>query len=212
MRSAAEEIGSRFLGFPWAIITPLPPLKGRGYPVGVRRVFVSFVLAFAAGCGGSVNDGEIGVTVPRGLDAGGGRPSTLDAGPRGGAPGTGGATASGGTTYRDPSCPPVTSQPGNYQCDPFSLTSCGDGNRCAPYVEYADNCGTEKIGTMCTIAGPGVQGDDCTVVTCSAGYVCATGGIGFVCMKLCQPGQSSDACAPGLICSELDVSGFYVCD
>lgn len=181
----------------------------------MRSVFVGLTLPLgfvAIACGGSVDDAETGVTVPRDLDGGGGRPSAIDAAISGGATGTGGAGGSGGLTYHDPSCPPVTSQPGAYQCDPFSLTSCGDGNRCAPYVVYADDCGTEQVGTMCTIAGPGVQGDDCTMVDCSAGYVCATGGIGFQCMKLCQPEQGSNACPPGLICSELDVSGFYVCD
>lgn len=169
-------------------------------------------LAHLSGCGGSVDGGGTGVTVPKDLDAGsGGRGSGSGGAPAGGRSGSG-AGGSGGVSYRDPACPPVKSVPGVYECDPFSLVDCGAGNRCTPYVMYADDCGTEKIGTTCSVAGPGTQGDDCTLVTCAAGYVCATGGIGLRCVKLCKPELGSGACAPGLICVALDVAGFFVCD
>lgn len=178
-------------------------------------IFVSLAgLPSTAGCGGTVGDGQTAVTGP-GPDfgTGGGSTQVADASTPGSG-GSGGATSggTGGMTYRDPTCPPPTTTPGVYECDPFDLAACGAGNRCTPYVQYADDCGTEKIGTTCAVAGTGVQGDDCTKVTCAAGYVCATGGVGLECVKLCKPEGGAYACAPGLICSALDVDGFYVCD
>jgi hypothetical protein len=102
--------------------------------------------------------------------------------------------------------------PGTRDCDPFATFSeCGTGARCVPYVRYADQCQTEEIGTQCATAGPGRQGDDCSSVDCAEGFVCVTAGSGFKCAALCRLVQNGDTCQSGLICSPLDVDGFFVC-
>jgi hypothetical protein len=116
--------------------------------------------------------------------------------------------------YVDPGCVPAMKIQGSRQCDPFSTTQeadCGVGERCVPYVHYADQCKTEEIGTQCAPAGAGTQGDDCSVNDCAAGYVCVTGGTGFQCAALCQFRPNGDTCRNGLLCTPLDVDGYFVC-
>jgi hypothetical protein len=118
----------------------------------------------------------------------------------------------GGAPYVDPGCAPTTKIPGPRECDPYSTAaSCGPGGECIPHITYTDGCQAEVIGTVCTVAGPGVQGDDCSVDNCAAGYVCVSGGAGFQCARLCTIQGIKDDCPPGLICAPLDVDGFFVC-
>jgi len=173
-------------------------------------------LASAAACGGTVQNGDA-VT-------GGGSGSPGSAGEGGGASGYGGGFPLGGTTsvpdggglpdarYTDPGCAPANKVSGARDCDPFAtFGECGPGARCVPYVRYADQCQTEEIGTQCATAGPGRQGDDCSSVDCTEGFVCVTAGSGFKCAALCRLTQNGDTCQSGLICSPLDVDGFFVC-
>lgn len=114
--------------------------------------------------------------------------------------------------YRDPGCKPATKVQGRHECDVFTgQASCGFGSKCAPYVHYAMDCQTEEIGTECVVAGTGTQGDDCANDLCAAGFVCVTAGIGLQCAQLCQDALL-DGCPPGLLCVELDVDGFFVCE
>jgi hypothetical protein len=174
--------------------------------------------AFAGGvaCGGTVQNNDAitgGGSGAPGASGRGGATSSSD----GGSPGAGGSTSStdGGlddARYVDPGCPPAMKIEGVRICDPFATVSeCRPGDRCVPYVQYADLCQTEEIGTQCQPAGPGRQGDDCAAEDCAAGFVCATAGSGFKCAKLCQLVDDSDTCPSGLICSPLDVEGFFVC-
>jgi hypothetical protein len=116
--------------------------------------------------------------------------------------------------YIDPGCPPAMKIQGVHACDPFAPSpeaECGSGYRCAPYVQYADQCKTEEIGTQCERAGTGQQGHDCAMDECAAGFVCVTAGTGFQCAALCQLTPNGDTCQSGLICTPLDVDGFFVC-
>jgi hypothetical protein len=115
--------------------------------------------------------------------------------------------------YVDPGCPPAPKIQGPRACDPFASGNgqCGEGYRCVPVVQYADKCRTEEIGTECELAGNGRQGDDCSAEDCAAGFVCVTAGSGFQCAALCQLTGTGDTCTSGLICSPLDVDGFFVC-
>jgi hypothetical protein len=99
------------------------------------------------------------------------------------------------------------------ECDPFAgYTGCGAGERCTPFVQYAaTECQREVFGTMCVVAGTGVQGDDCTRTTCAEHHVCVTTGQGNQCVRLCTLTGGLDDCPPGLLCQPLDVDGFYIC-
>ncbi|HVU06002.1 MAG TPA: hypothetical protein VHE30_29835 [Polyangiaceae bacterium] len=160
-------------------------------------------------CGGQTKTEERGVVgtgaTPGDLTDGGGA-----SGAGGGIGGTGGLPADGGgTPYRDPGCPTETKQPGFVECDVAeSAATCSPGYHCVPTVTYGEKCHTEEIGTRCVPAGTATQGDDCTNADCAAGYVCVTGGTGFVCAKLCF---SQTDCPAGLLCSALDVDGYGVC-
>lgn len=113
--------------------------------------------------------------------------------------------------YRDPTCAPAVKIQGTRECDVFvGQSSCGPGEKCAPYVEYAMDCQSETIGTRCVAAGTAVQGDDCSNDVCAPGFVCVSAGIGLQCAELCHGTQVND-CPPGLLCGELDVDGFFVC-
>jgi hypothetical protein len=192
------------------------------YASGVRLHWLLFAgslaLVFSAACGGTTQNGDA-VT-------GGGSGSPGTAGSGGGASGNGSAFPFGGSSslpdggglpdarYTDPGCgsAPVKKVSGAHECDPFAAFSeCGLGARCIPYVRYADECQTEEIGTACASSGPGVQGDDCATVDCAEGFVCVTGGSGFKCAELCRLVPKGDTCHSGLICSPLDVDGFFVC-
>lgn len=113
--------------------------------------------------------------------------------------------------FEDPGCPDAPRVPGPRHCEPFeTFPGCGPGERCIPYVTYADDCGTEEFGTACVAEGPGRQGDECIHQSCSTGHVCVTTGEGSQCVTLCRLDFPGD-CPPGLLCSRLDVDGFYVC-
>jgi hypothetical protein len=101
---------------------------------------------------------------------------------------------------------------GVHECDPYQVTSgCGLGEKCSPYVVYADRCQSEETGTRCVFAGTGVQGDDCSSDACAAGFVCVSAGTGLQCARLCRLSGATDDCPPGLICGPLDVEGFSAC-
>lgn len=186
----------------------------RGARRGLRFSGGFLVLLLASACGGSTagEDTRAG-GAGAGTGAGGASPGSDGAIESGGAGGSAAdaAAGSGGSTYVDPGCPPVSRPEVTYECDPDSLLGCEPGYKCSPFVDYADQCGTEISGTACVPEGTGVQGSDCTTELCAAGYVCASGGTGLECVKLCKPGSSTDRCPPGLVCVALDVDGFYVC-
>lgn len=176
-------------------------------------------LLLLAGCGGGVETPTTGSQNTQGDDdstggVGGAEPAS-DGG--GGVPGSGGAaggpdSGAGGSTFVDPGCPERPPVQGMMECDPFAtVSSCGPGDRCVPYVEYADDCGTEEFGTRCSIAGAGVQGDECIEEPCSAGHVCVTTGEGTQCARLCRIVDGQHDCPPGLRCRSLDVEGFWTC-
>ena len=177
----------------------------------MRVLGCAALLLAAIGCGGSVDDSDAAESTPRGT---GGTAAPAEAG----SPSTGGAGGaprdSGGDTepFRDPGCPEVSRVPGVHACDPFSPigSSCGFAERCIPYVEYADDCGTEIFGTRCVPTGTGVQGDECNTAECGAGFVCVATGEGNQCSQLCDLTGLHD-CPPGLLCEPLDVDGSYVC-
>ena len=188
-----------------------------GVILGSVKLLGCLLPALAAlACGGLVGPDHIpdmGSGAAAGTSGSGGVASGADAAPEPGAgaePGAGGS----GTRYVDPGCPPAPKVQGPRECDPYSTTNtCGVGARCVPYVTYGDQCQSEEIGTRCAPAGTGVQGDDCANDgdSCAAGYVCASAGSGFRCARLCTLSGASDDCPPGLLCSALDVDGFFVC-
>ena len=195
--------------------------RERASLAGVRLrwplVRVSVALVGAVACGGNVQNGDAvtgGGNGATGSSTGGGATST-----DGGVLGQGGAssTTDGGLSdvrYVDPGCPPAMKIQGTHACDPFDPSpdmQCGAGYRCIPYVRYADKCHTEEIGTECQPSGTGVQGDDCSVADCAAGFVCVTAGTGFQCASLCRLLPNGDTCTSGLLCTPLDVDGFFVC-
>jgi hypothetical protein len=178
----------------------------------VRRLL--FVGPLVVACGGTVNGGGLSSSAaggPGAFDGGvvpGAGGATSDGGPSGSTP-----DASSGQPYRDPGCPQQTKIQGTKECDPGTQNGCFAGDECVPYVDYGRDCHTETVGTMCIVAGSGVQGDDCTdpSVGCAAGYVCATSGTGLRCAALCDGTSTVTGCPPGLICVDLDVDGYYVC-
>ncbi len=196
--------------------------RGSRYASAVRLKpeLVSFVgfagvaVAFVA-CGGTVQDGN--AVTSNGSGAASGAGGTSNARVDSGLVGAGGAFVSdAGLTdvrYVDPGCAPAMKVQGRHACNPFAQSDeeCGLGYRCVPYVRYANQCKTEEIGTECEVAGTGQQGDDCTVAECAAGFVCVTAGSGFQCAALCQLTATGDTCTSGLICTPLDVDGYYVC-
>jgi hypothetical protein len=183
----------------------------------VSFVAVASAVLVASACGGTVD-----------------RTGTASAGPGDDPPSTGGRSGSGGAfsggapqasggsatgsvpglpdaRYDDPGCKPTKKVEGRRECDTVAQTGCSSGERCVPYVDYGEECEAEEVGTRCEVAGEGRQGDDCTSELCAGGFVCVTGGAGFVCARLCRMSASGDECPPGLLCSPLDVDGFSVC-
>lgn len=185
----------------------------------VQWVLASSVSAalVAIACGGNAD--KTGSTsagpdpVPSGGAGGTGGGSREDGG--GSPPGSGGIGGSGSglpdARYEDPGCKPEKKIQGPRECDTVSQTGCSEGERCVPHVTYGANCESEEISTRCDIAGEGTQGDDCTFELCAGGFVCVTGGAGFVCARLCTMSIAGEECPPGLLCSPLDVDGFAVC-
>jgi hypothetical protein len=182
-------------------------------------------LVFACACGGSTarnpNDdpmstaGQVGTSGKGGSVSGG---SSSQAGTGGSA---GGRNLGGGGAGMDP--PPVTSgckpedlPPPIIECDPFGDNTCGPGAGCYPFVEHPEGsgCDAQSYGTRCVPAGFGTQGQLCGEEVgdwCAAGHVCVVGQrTGKRCAALCRPGVT-DQCSGGLICGDLDVSGFGVC-
>jgi hypothetical protein len=100
--------------------------------------------------------------------------------------------------------------------DPFVIDSCGPGYGCYPYVDHPEGngCDAQAYGTQCVPVGSGTQGAQCgeaSTDSCAAGFVCVVGQrAGKRCAALCRLGDSS-SCPGGLICGDLDVSGFGVC-
>jgi hypothetical protein len=182
------------------------------------RIFALW-LAFGlvSACGGTVGADSTSRT---GGGASGGANGVLGSGgaPGDAGPGTGGSVLhqEAGLTdarYVDPGCPPPMHVQGVHECDPYAPGACGSGRKCSPYVVYADGCQSEETGTRCVISGTRVQGEDCASDSsaCAEGFACVSAGTGFQCARLCQLNGATDDCPPGLICSPLDVDGFYVC-
>lgn len=189
--------------------------------IGVGCCFWALLLAPA--CGGSVahggadgdDDGGSSATAGKGGRSFGGSTSG-----RAGTNGVGGngASASGGTDDPPPvttACPPEELPPPDITCDPFDPASCGAGFGCYPYVDHPEGsgCDAQVYGTQCVPVGSGTQGSLCgeDVGFCAAGFVCVVGQrAGKRCAQLCKQGEPNQ-CGSGLLCGDLDVSGFGVC-
>ena len=178
-------------------------------------LFTAAIALSAAACGGTVLDGDATKSGGSGPPASGGFGGTSAS--SGGDVGSGGLDGreDGGlpdARYHDKGCKPAAKIQGPRECDPFVQDgTCAPGSGCLPYVRYADECQTEEVGTACTTVGTGVQGDDCSRGDCAAGFVCVTSGTGFQCAALCRLLGAGDTCSAGLICTPLDVDGFFVC-
>jgi hypothetical protein len=175
------------------------------------------------GCGGTVthgaDDGDAGSSAAGGR---GGRPSDGGGAPgRAGTAGVGGSAGSGSGGLAEPppidaGCPTEALPPPDITCDPFALDACGPGFGCHPYVDHpaGSGCDAQVYGTQCVPAGSGVQGSLCGDAagnSCAAGFVCVVGQrAGKRCAALCKLGEPNQ-CSGGLLCSDLDVSGFGVC-
>ncbi len=176
-------------------------------------------------CGGSVahggadgGEGGNGASAGNGGRAAGG--STSQAGRAGAGSGGGGGAGLGGTkptepTPVNPGCRDEELPAPDIICDPFDLTSCGPGFGCYPYVDHpgGSGCDAQVYGTLCVPAGGGVQGSLCGEGAdfCAAGFVCVVGQrAGKRCAQLCKLGEPNQ-CTGGLLCGDLDVSGFGVC-
>lgn len=190
-----------------------------GFGVGCCALAFGFIF----GCGGAVThsdgDGEepgAGASGPikpgRGGTAAGGSSSVA------GNPGRAGA---GGRPVGEPdpvdtACPIEELPPPSIECDPYRSDDCGAGAGCYPFVEHPEGkgCDAQIYGTVCLVAGIGTQGDLCGDDIndwCAPGFVCVVGQrAGKRCAALCEPGVVNQ-CAGGLICGDLDVSGFGVC-
>jgi hypothetical protein len=184
------------------------------------------VLALALGCGGPTShnpDGEPMSTAGQAGNVGaGGATGKGGSSSRAGTSGTSGSrNLGGGGAGMDP--PPVTTEckpedlpPPSVECDPFGVNTCGPGAACFPFVDHPEGsgCGAQNYGTRCAPTGVGTQGQLCGEEVgdwCAAGHVCVVGQrAGKRCAALCQPGVP-DQCSGGLICGDLDVSGFGVC-
>jgi hypothetical protein len=187
------------------------------------------LLGLFVGCGGAVEHG--GADEPTagsaagpsggGTSAGGMKAVAGAVGVSGA--GRGGALATGGTAGTvDPppvtdGCPTQDLPPPRLDCDPLSgFNQCGDGAGCYPFVQHpgGSGCDAQIYGTVCQPAGVGTQGARCGDDTgdwCAPGHVCVIGErAGKRCAALCRLGVVNQ-CGGGLLCGDLDVSGFGVC-
>jgi hypothetical protein len=170
----------------------------------------------AVACGGTVDKTGTTSVGPEEPFVTGGRSGSGGAfsggAPQGsGGSGTGSVPVLPDARYDDPGCKPSQKVEGPRECNTVTQSGCSSGERCVPYVDYGEKCEAEEVGTRCDLAGEATQGDDCTFEICASGFVCVTGGAGFVCARLCSMSASADECPPGLLCSPLDVDGFAVC-
>jgi hypothetical protein len=180
----------------------------------VRRVLtLGISLAALGGCGGTVDGGPTGEIGVRPAGGAGGRASFLPDAAAGGEGPTVLPDAGDNTTpYQDPGCPPETKIQGVNECQVGTPSvGCAPGDRCVPYVVYGERCRTEEVGTRCAVAGPAVQGDDCTSESCADGFVCVSAGSGFECAQICTNSGGKSNCPPGLLCMPLDVPDRFVC-
>jgi hypothetical protein len=183
----------------------------------------ALALGLFVGCGGAVthsgNDGEdpgAGASGPNKPGTGG-----SSAGGSSSVAGKPGRAGAGGQPLNEPdpvhtACPVEELPPPSIECDPFSSDDCGPGAGCYPFVEHPEGkgCDAQIYGTICLVAGAGTQGDLCGDDIgdwCAPGFVCVVGQrAGKRCAALCEPGAENQ-CSGGLICGDLDVSGFGVC-
>lgn len=184
---------------------------------------IALALGAVAGCGGSIEHGGPAVDAGSGQ---GGSSAQAGAGRGGSSSGRGGGgaasagTGQGGRVIVDPEpvdtgCPEQDPLPPDNRCDPFTAGSCAAGLACYPYVDHpeGDGCEQQRYGTVCAPSGAGVQGDLCgdEAGGCAPGFVCVVGQRpGKRCAALCRIGQPN-ACSGGLLCGDLDVSGFGAC-
>jgi hypothetical protein len=180
--------------------------------LGVMRcVRVAAALAWCGGCGGEVTHG---------LDAddAGSDAATLD--------GSAGAPVFDAalpepledvtSDYVDPGCPPVDPPPATRECEPLAeVTGCGSGLACFPFVDhpFGQGCSQQRFGTICVVAGTGLQGDRCGngIGSCAGGFLCVVGTRpGARCARLCAV-DTQNSCPSGLICGETDIEGYGVC-
>lgn len=192
---------------------------------GIGAGCCALALALGVGCGGAVTHSD-----GAGDEPGAGTSNHTQAG-RGGSAAGGSASVAGmparagagGRPIDEPdpvetACPVEELPPPSIQCDPYRPGSgdCASGSGCYPFVEHPEGkgCDAQIYGTICLVAGVGVQGDRCGDDTgdwCAPGFVCVVGQrAGKRCAALCKPGVDNQ-CAGGLICGDLDVSGFGVC-
>src|SRR5688500_8351024 len=191
---------------------------------GIGAGYCALALALVFGCGGAVthSNGEdepgAGTSNPtqagRGGSAAGGSTSVA------GMPGRAGA---GGKSVDEPepvqtACPVDELPPPSIARDPYRAGSgdCPPGSGCYPFVEHpaGRGCDARIYGTVCVVAGVGTLGDLCGAAVgdwCAPGFVCVVGQpAGRRGAALCKPGGANQW-AGGLICGDLDVSGFGVC-
>lgn len=189
--------------------------------IGVGYCALALVLAPA--CGGSVahgngdepSDGGSSATAGKAGGSFGGSSSG-----RAGSAGAGGSATAGSGGKDEPppvntGCPDTDLPPADITCDPFVLDSCGPGFGCYPYVDHPEGsgCDAQVYGTRCVPVGDGTQGSLCGegASLCAAGFVCVVGQrAGKRCAQLCKLGEPGQ-CQGGLLCSDLDVTGFGVC-
>ena len=189
---------------------------------GVGCCVLAIGLSF--GCGGAVTHSdeidEPGAGASSPIDDPSNRAGTASGGSSSTAGVTGRAGAGGQPVVEpDPvytACPPEELPPPSLECNPYGSNDCGPGSGCYPFVEHPEGkgCDAQIYGTVCLAAGVGSQGQRCgdeTVDWCAPGFVCVVGQrAGKRCAALCEPGVENQ-CTGGLICGDLDVSGFGVC-
>ncbi len=162
------------------------------------------------GCGGTT-DNSIAL-------AGGGLTSIVG---QGGSSSLGPNAGSGGfhiggqsySTYTAIGCPDAASPAVYAQCDLFSSVSgCPAGQACYPTTRAtADPCQPEQYYYMCSRAGNGAQGDDCTSSNdCAQGFVCVVTNAGTMCQQMCAL-SGTTSCSPGMRCYPIDVVGVGTC-
>ena len=190
--------------------------------IGVGSSALSLLFAF--GCGGATSYNPDGEEPALAAGRGGTGGAAGNASFGGSRAGTGGAVVgragTGGSDAEPPpidgGCAPEDLPPPVVECDPFGADTCGPGAGCYPFVDHpaGSGCGAQSYGTRCLTSGTGTQGVRCGEEVgdwCAPGHVCVVGQrAGKRCAALCKPGGSGQ-CSGGLICADLDVSGYGVC-